>query len=235
MEKGIKNPAPVRRCGARKIDHAGWLIKPENTSCPSKIQERGLPRRHAHLCHDILAEYQQCDHLSGEVLWALLRYKVDVKEIWKRVRNGLADHPRQARVVYLPGNGFEIVSYRGDKPDIGAMIFLVRDEFGDAIDLAAWSPPRRPALWCARGALLGAENLFGFRIREAIEVHQSPLEWLRGGCTGVVVLDAVKAAPLLRRAEPLQVATGAQGRILRRMLEVKRPRILVPAAHRRAP
>ena len=37
--------------------------------------------------------------------------------------------------------------------------------------------------------MLGAENLFGFRMREALEIHPTPLEWLRAGCRGVVIID----------------------------------------------
>ena len=114
------------------------------------------------------------------------------------------DPPRLDRVVYT-GDGFEIARYITGEPDIGAMIFAVRDHVGDPIDLAAWNgSARRPASWCARACMIGAENLFRPRMREAIEVHPSPLDWLRAACRGVVIIDGAKVASLLYRAEPLQ-------------------------------
>ena len=58
-------------------------------------------------------------------------------------------------------------------------------------------------------------------MREGLEVHPTPLEWLRAGCHGVVILDPAKAAPLLRRAAPLQASSVAHGRVLRKILDVK--------------
>jgi hypothetical protein len=58
-------------------------------------------------------------------------------------------------------------------------------------------------------------------------VHASPLEWLRAGCRGVVILHEHGARSLLYRAQPLVVATVTHGRDLRRAMEVKPPRILV--------
>ena len=111
------------------------------------------------------------------------------------------------------------------------MIFVVRDHIGNPTDLAAWNGGlRTPTLWCSRGSMLGAENLFGFRMREALEIHQTPLEWLRAGCRGVVIIDPQKSANLLRGAEPLQASSVAHGRALRRMLAVRSPRIVVPAS-----
>jgi hypothetical protein len=111
------------------------------------------------------------------------------------------------------------------------MIFVVRDHIGDPIDLAAWNGGLgTPALWCSRGSMLGAENLFGFRICETLEIHPTPLEWLRAACRGVVIIDPQKSADLLRRAAPLQASSVAHGRALRRMLEMPPPRIVVPAS-----
>ena len=117
------------------------------------------------------------------------------------------------------------------------MIFIVRNHIGDAIDLAAWGPPRPLALWIARGSMLGTENLFGFRMREGLQVHPTPLEWLLAGCQGVVIIEPQKCADLLRCAEPLQAFSFAHGRALSKALGRKTSSdILVPAsAERRAP
>jgi hypothetical protein len=181
-------------------------------------------------CSDIFTEHQKCNHLSGEVLAALLRHKVDVKAIWRRVRNGLADHPKQAHVFYVSENSFEFAAYKPGVPSSLAIIFMVRNHVGDPIDLAAWNGgKRRPALWCTAGALLGGENLFRPRMTEGLVVNPSPMEWLRAACNGVVLIDEVKAAPLLRRAEPLEASSIAHGRHLAQITKVKPPRILVPS------
>jgi hypothetical protein len=107
------------------------------------------------------------------------------------------------------------------------MTFIVKDDIGDVVDIAAWAPPRPIHLLLGRGALLGAESVFAPNMTAGLLVHASPLEWLRAGCRGVVVLDEHRARSLLYRAQPLVVATVAHGRELRRVMEVKPPKILV--------
>jgi hypothetical protein len=179
----------------------------------------------------ISAQFEQCASLSSEVLGALLRRGVDLEAICRRVKNGnLADPPRQGPVVYFSGGGFEFAACEPGSIGRLAIIFVIRNHLGDPIDLAAWSGgKRRPALWCARGALLGEENLFVPRMTEGLLVHPSPIEWLRAACNGVAVLDDSKAAYLLRRAEPLEASSIPHGQALARILEVRRPRILVPS------
>ena len=182
---------------------------------------------------DIIAEHTECTLPTDELLSALARDGVDLAALVRRWEAGL-DIPRLDRVVYMDGV-FEFAAYVPDRADhAGALIFVVRDHIGDAVDLAAWSPPRAPALWLASGSMLGAENVFAPRMRDALPVHAGPLEWLRDSCRGVVVVDETKAADLLRRAEPLQAASVEHGRQLRHMLEVKPPRILVPSAREAA-
>jgi hypothetical protein len=184
---------------------------------------------------EIKAEHSLCALPSDDVLRGLAAAGVDLAALIRRWQSRTLDVPRIDRVVFDGCGGFEFARYRNGIPDSGAMIFIVKDHIGDVIDLAAWAPPRPLALWMARGALLGSENLFGFRMREALEVHSTPLDWLRSACNGVVILNAAKAASLLRRAEPLQASSLTHERVLRRLLEVKSPRILVPAsAARRA-
>jgi hypothetical protein len=178
----------------------------------------------------ISAQFEQCASLSSDVLGALLRHGVDLDAICRRVKNGtLADPPRQAHVVYFSGGGFEFATYRPGLISHLAIIFVIRDHAGNAIDLAAWSGgERRPALWCARGSMLGAENLFRPRMTPGLLVHPSPMEWLRAAFNGIVVIDEAKAAHLLRRAGPLQASSIAHGRHLAQITKVKLPRILVP-------
>jgi hypothetical protein len=178
----------------------------------------------------ILAEHKQGASPTLEIIQAMIGEGVDMDAICRRVEFGDLDPPRLDRVVYTE-NGFEFAEYRPDDEHVGALVFVVRNHIGDPIDLAAWSPPRPPALWHSRGCMLGEDGIFGPRMTAtaALLVHASPLEWLRAACRGVVIIDPVKAASLLRRAEPLQVASIRQGLELRDWLEVPRARILVPA------
>ena len=178
---------------------------------------------------EIIAEYRLCALPSDDVRRCLATAGVDLAALVRRWQTRPLDIPRIDRVIFDGRGGFEFARYRTGVPETGAMIFIVRDHIGDAIDLTAWGPPRPLALWIARGSMLGSENLFGFRMREALEVHPTPLEWLRAGCQGVVVIEQQKSADLLRRAAPLQASSVAHGRVLRRSLEVRPPRIVVPA------
>jgi len=150
----------------------------------------------------VFDEHRLCALPGDDVLRCLATTGVDLAALVRRWQTRPLDIPRIDRVIFDGRRGFEFARYRQGVLDAGAIIFIVRNHIGDAIDLAAWGPPRPPALWMTRGALLGAENLFGFRMREALEVHPTPLEWLRAGCQGVVIIDPKKSADLLRRAAP---------------------------------
>jgi hypothetical protein len=178
---------------------------------------------------EIIAEYCLCALPSDDVLRGLATAGIDLAALIRRWQNRPRDVPRIDCVIFDKRGGFEFARYRNDLRGTGAMIFIINDHTGGVIDLAAWAPPQPPALWMARGSMLGAENLFGFRMREALEIHPTPLEWLRAGCRGVVIINPQKSADLLRRAEPLQASSFAHGRTLRKLLEVRPPRILVPS------
>jgi hypothetical protein len=179
---------------------------------------------------EILAEHALGESLTTDVLAALIRKGVNVTAIHRRVQQGALDGLRLDRVIYVDDRHFEFPQHHsGD--DAGAMTFICRDHLGDPIDIAAWSP-HVPILasWLGRAALLGEQNLFTPRMSDGLRVYPTPLEWLQHACCGVVVIEPTKAAPLLRRAEPLQAASIEHGRELRRMLEVRRPRIFVPTS-----
>jgi hypothetical protein len=184
---------------------------------------------------EILAEQSLGESLTSDVLAALIRQDVDMAAVCDRIASGALDAPRLERVVYLDDRHFEFARHRhrgGDQS--GAMTFVVRDRVGDPTDIAAWSPPRPVALWLGRGALLGAEYALAPRMTEGLLVHASPLEWLRAACRGVVILDERKARTLLYAAQPLEVASVAQGGMLRRALQLDPPTILVSSNWRAA-
>ena len=175
---------------------------------------------------EILAEHACGESLTSDVLAAIIREGVDIEAICCRVARGALDAPRLDRIVHLSETAFEFARHQhGD--DCVAVTLVCRDEIGDPIDIAAWSPPAPLTLWLGRAAMLGADNCLAPRIAEGLLVHAGPLEWLRAACRGVVVVNPAKARSLLYRAQPLEVASVAHGRDLRRMMEVKPPRILV--------
>jgi hypothetical protein len=176
----------------------------------------------------VLGEFAgSCSPLTGDVIRALAR-EFGLEGLAALIARWHAgdDEPRIARVEYCEhGRRFEFIDEPG--AGVGAMVFAVRDPCGIPVDLAAWSPPRPPATWLGAGALLGAWNLFRPRMREALMVHQGPLDWLRDACRGVVVVNERNAAPLLRHAEPLRVSNVEPGIKLRKMLTLPPPQILI--------
>jgi hypothetical protein len=176
---------------------------------------------------EIESAYADCNFLTDDILCALAREGADLEHLHRRWLSGAVDIPRIGRVVPAGIGAFEFAEEDtpGSRP---AMIMLVRDENGDPEDLCAWAgngrPPRR---WLGRGVLLGAESVFGPRLKPELVVHENLMAWFRATCTGVVVLDPVLAAPLLRRCEPLEAASPAHARELRRMLEQRQPRVTV--------
>jgi hypothetical protein len=182
---------------------------------------------------DIILEHYKGVFPNAELLVALSRYGVDVRAIVNRWLTGPLEVLRQARVVFLDGGGFEFAAYMPGVPDDGALTFIVRDHIGDVIDLAAWNRKSgKLATWCSRGALLGGEQLFGFRMQERLVVHRTVGDWLKAGCFGVVILDEKKARGILRRAnQEIQIDSSEYAERLHRELSY-RPRIVVPSEPR---
>jgi hypothetical protein len=176
----------------------------------------------------MLDEHEMGESIA-EIVPELIREGVPVGDIWRRVESGSLDPPRLDRVVYT-GHGFEFARHVDQRPETGAVIFLVRNRFGHPIDLAAWSPPRSPVLWHARACMLGEESIFAPRMSPGLVVHETVLGWMRAACRGVVPIDWPKAADLLRRAAPLMANSREHGHELRERLSVRPPHILVPAA-----
>lgn len=185
------------------------------------------------MCEDLIREHVMGTPLTDDALLEMAGSGIDQDALSRRWQRSPWDVPRLDRVVFPDERSFEFARYPSDLVEVRAMTFLVHDENGDPIDIAAWAPQfGRLATWYSRGALLGAETLFAPRMTDAgtLEVFRSPADWLRNACRGVVILDAGKAAPLLRRAAPLAAEDVAHGSELKKLLEARPPRILVPAA-----
>jgi hypothetical protein len=113
-----------------------------------------------------------------------------------------------------------------------ALLFIARDELGIPVDIVAWHPrTQRIARWLGAVALLGEDQVNGARLDQerALPVHETPIDWLVAGRSGVVIVDPRRAAFILRRAEPLRVANAAFGKRLATLLHIAPPRIFAPS------
>lgn len=139
-------------------------------------------------------------------------------------------------VLFRPAGRFDLAREVGAVFGlVSAIIIPVHDETGDIVDLAACNPDDGAlALWRGAAAMLGAENIFAPRLGEPLLVHETPLDWLRAGRRGVFIVDAQRAAPLLRLSEPLGVSREAHGPRLRQALTIAAPRIVVASNARAA-
>jgi len=132
-------------------------------------------------------------------------------------------------VVFLDGGAFEFARHTDKAEPEPACTILARDMCGDAYDVVAWAAnANRIARWLGRASLLGEDELYAPRLLDGLPVHAGPLEWLQARRRGVVILNKLRAAPLLRDAGPLLVPSAEHGRVLHKMLQTPPPRILVP-------
>jgi hypothetical protein len=120
-----------------------------------------------------------------------------------------------------------------DEPEdvTSAFITICRDDYGDAIDLAAWSPStERMATWLGRAWAIDQFRLMRPRLAEsgALPVHKSPLEWLRARRDGIVIIDSERAKwQIAYLGRSLIVEDVSHGRTLRHALTMPEPEIFV--------
>ena len=117
-----------------------------------------------------------------------------------------------------------------------AFLIAVTHEGDRFIDIAAW---RRPGT--AQAVAQAAVGHWGRRNRSpslvaegALPVWRSPLNWLRAGRDGIVIIRPEAAASLLDGAGPLLAEDVAHARALRELLTRTGPRILLRAPSARA-
>jgi len=164
---------------------------------------------------DIVRRLYQCDQLSRRTFDFLREAGVSVEAMV------LPDPVMCARVQVEADGTFEF-SPGGGK----ALIFLQTDPDGYPIDLIALRERGgRLASWLGAAAVLGdALPLLGLPTM----VHATPLEWLRAGRSGIVIIDDRKAASLLSDyGGRLMVEDDRQRRELELRLTRKPPQIVV--------
>jgi hypothetical protein len=132
-------------------------------------------------------------------------------------------------VGFLPGARFEFARDMRDASGHElAVIIPARGKAGDLIDLVAWSLDGGAlATWRGVAAMLGEDMLTAPRIEiDGLHAFPGPLEWLRAGRQGVVILDADRARWRLV-GERLVVADPAFGQRLRATLRLPEPRVFI--------
>jgi hypothetical protein len=116
-----------------------------------------------------------------------------------------------------------------------AFMMICRDDYGDAIDLAAWSPStERMATWLGRAWAIDQFRMLSPRLSDhgALPVFQTPLQWLQAGRRGIVILDRDKAQwRIAYLGCSLIVDDVSHGQSLRRALTIKPPKILISSSH----
>jgi hypothetical protein len=125
----------------------------------------------------------------------------------------------------------------GDTDAERAFLIAVEDEDGRILDIAAWQPMRSwVGLWLGRAWAFGQAGVHDPRLGEqgALPVWRSPLNWLRAGREGIVLIRPGAAAYFLDDAGPLLAEDLAHAAELRGLLTRTGPRILVRAPDRRA-
>ncbi|WP_133239207.1 hypothetical protein [Microvirga sp. KLBC 81] len=137
--------------------------------------------------------------------------------------------------VYFDGDRFEFVHHhhRYDEKGVHAFLFLITNRWDEAVDIVAWSPASgQLASWLGRAWALGEETIYDPRLDEhgALQVHRSPVGWLKARRRGICVVRPAAAAHYLDDAGPLSVEDEAHGEELDQILTRPKPRILIPSS-----
>ena len=138
--------------------------------------------------------------------------------------------PVLADRVVFSNNSFEFTRHVDDESSSSAYIIGVLG-FGGLIDLAAWEPASfHIASWLGRAFAISEQQIEAPHL-EPLPVWRSPLEWLRAGRRGIVILRPEIA--WLRLADvPILAENVEHGLEPRRLLTSPfRPQIFVRSSH----
>lgn len=174
---------------------------------------------------DVAARFEACPALTAADAAALAGR-------WRAPGLAASDSIRWAQ-VRVGGGRFEFPDEAHDDGEAApAIIVMCLDDGRVACDLAAipLSAPATAARWLGRADLLGGEAL---ATDGPVRAFRTPLDWLRAGRTGIVVLDAGEARWRLAGRD-LVAQDVEHGRWLRDALALPRPRVMVAASAGRA-
>ncbi len=179
------------------------------------------------LIDDPVAEFLLCKPLDQPSLDHMKSIGVPVLALVSDL-DGMGHCIRQDRVEARDGR-FEFGRYVNHEMVRDALVALAFDRDGHATDLVAWRTGPEPFVtsWLGQVGLLGEENLDGARFGEPLTVHANVMAWLRSNREGVVVIDPVRAGPLLRRAGEMVVDSHHERNRLNAIMRVDLPKIIV--------
>jgi hypothetical protein len=138
------------------------------------------------------------------------------------------DPLRRGCVVFMPAGRFEFEpDYRGDQTATETVLLLAYAADGVPDDLCAWCPRSgRLAAWLGRCPWVGDPFAPRCSDRLALAVFESPLQWLRAGRDGVVLIEnSPGLARQLDGAGPLQAQSRDHARRLEKVLTAKAPKV----------
>ncbi len=179
------------------------------------------------LIDDPLSEFLLCRPLDQPSLDHMKSIGVPVLALVSNL-DGMGHCIRQDRVEAKDGR-FEFARHVNYEMVRGALVALAFDRDGRAADIVAWRTGPEPfvASWLGKIGLIGEEQLGGCRMGEPLTVHADVMSWLRCSRDGVVVVDAIRAGPLLRQAGEMVVDSHAERNRLNAVMRVELPKIIV--------
>ncbi len=179
------------------------------------------------LIDDPVAEFLLCQPLDQPSLDHMKSIGVPVLALVSGIE-GTGHCIRQDRVEARDGR-FEFGRYVSHEDVRTALVALAFDRDGHAADIVAWRTGSEPfvASWLGQVGLLGEENLDGARFGEPLTVHADVMAWLRSNRQGVVVVDAIRAGPMLRQAGEMVVDSHRERNRLNAIMRVDLPKIIV--------
>ncbi|RYC29410.1 hypothetical protein D3273_23980 [Lichenibacterium minor] len=175
-------------------------------------------------------EWKRCATLRQNDIDGFLSAGIDIISLVQSYDGSGLAVARDRIVAHPEKRRFEFSRFsRGAFLDISAFILVALDREGEIADLVAFRGGENAfaGSWLGRIGLLGEEQLD--RARDELRVHADVLSWLRAGRQGVVVIDPVRAAPMLRDAGSMVVGSWEEKRRLADMLSVRLPPIAVEA------
>lgn len=140
--------------------------------------------------------------------------------------------PVQARVA-LHGDCF----YFDDGAQSSeALIFLANDDCGEPADFVSWIPASDRLASYYGIPLLGMERLGEPRVDPdgALQVFTQPVGWMASERGGVLIVNFMNAARLLRDAAPLRATSAREAQRIQNLILAAPPRVLAPPARTRA-
>ena len=177
---------------------------------------------------DPFAEWRACAHLRQSDIDKLLASGIPPLALAEGPRGVGFALARDRIVPHRGARRFEFTHYDETAgEEVCALVVLALDAWDNPVDLIAFHAGPTPFIgsWLGRVGLLGEEQIR--RTRDVLQVHASPLDWLRAGREGVCVVDPVRAAPMLRDAGTMAVATSHERRRLVETISVRLPPIIV--------